>query len=676
MNPLGENTKISEYTQEKITQLLETQRKNLKEDILYFKNDILKDLKSIDSKLSLKYEKQNENINEKIINYQENFNNINLKIAELSSKIFNDKNIFEKIEKLNEFKGKTEDTLITQSLMIKENSKQLKDAINKYDRQISDSVQYTGIIGSKCRYATFHDFIDYVLTNISQFSSFKDKNILDLKNYKKKLDNLIQAFKMQAESVIETCKQYTDSSIKYLEEQKIKQLFSNYDEKLFQLRLENSKTGIEIEGKISEINLQFEKIFELKNELNGKFDAEVENIKNYNRMSEIKFNNYQKEFKLIKNRFTTLSEFIKDVRFRVNIGDLKKKEALAMSNKIDFTKKQFLVKSITPKRNTLFNLLCDSLKIKNLTKQKKYSANSQEILKLRRNTYTYNPNTLKSFNSSGNIQFKPERIKNKLENENGFVISEENSEDIDYIDIFNKKKLSEDFSKTNTNLKTKLSIKKQNEDDEVKYSIKKQYVDKKKKNNKSNQISDLLYNNKKNNTSENVNNNTNKNNNNTTTNNNKEKPGTTKKIKKVHEVIDSSPISKQSISVKKIDKLNSTVRKDFEKNTRISIIDINNLIKDNSAVVKDNKSKDKILNLKENEKILFAKKTYYNGGGNTFRKMGKSSSDVNLGNNSYCGIIINNNTGNNYYYNLMQNEDLKRKNKANNFISNNKKNGK
>ena len=50
---------------------------------------------------------------------------------------------------------------------------------------------------------------------------------------------------------------------------------------------------------------------------------------------------YKNEFNLIKDRFTRLSEFIKDVRFRKNIGkEVKKTEFKKMSNQIDFSKKQ------------------------------------------------------------------------------------------------------------------------------------------------------------------------------------------------------------------------------------------------------------------------------------------------------------------------------------------------
>ena len=65
----------------------------------------------------------------------------------------------------------------------------------------------------------------------------------------------------------------------------------------------------------------------------------------------LKFEGYKKEFNLIKNRFTQLSEFIKDVRFRANLGNgITKREAFNLSNQIDFTKKQVFIEP--PKKDS------------------------------------------------------------------------------------------------------------------------------------------------------------------------------------------------------------------------------------------------------------------------------------------------------------------------------------
>ena len=55
---------------------------------------------------------------------------------------------------------------------------------------------------------------------------------------------------------------------------------------------------------------------------------EVNDLKHRENIVIQNFDNFKSEFKLIKNRFTQLSEFIKDLRFRKNVGkeNLSKKE--------------------------------------------------------------------------------------------------------------------------------------------------------------------------------------------------------------------------------------------------------------------------------------------------------------------------------------------------------------
>ena len=69
--------------------------------------------------------------------------------------------------------------------------------INKYDNILLESAIYSRIIGINARFKTFHEFmnnkiIDFVLINISQLNTFKEKNNMDFKAYKKKIETLSQ----------------------------------------------------------------------------------------------------------------------------------------------------------------------------------------------------------------------------------------------------------------------------------------------------------------------------------------------------------------------------------------------------------------------------------------------------------------------------------------------------
>ena len=87
-----------------------------------------------------------------------------------------------------------------------------------------------------------------------------------------------------------------------------------------------------------------DKLDEFEKGMNKKYSEEVEK---YNILIDgisRKVDKEKQEFHLIKARFTELSEFIKDVRFRRNIHNTfkERKEYRDISTKIDFTKKQKL----------------------------------------------------------------------------------------------------------------------------------------------------------------------------------------------------------------------------------------------------------------------------------------------------------------------------------------------
>ena len=198
MNSFPTTNKI-DISSENISKILENQNIILKQDILYFKEDILKDFRQAENRLNKKYENQNSNIEQQIKNFENMIKIMNNKISQLSDLINTDQNIQEKITKLYEYKTKIDDDCFNQNLTIKNISKKLHDTIDNYDNIISNSIIYPGIIGQNCKFATFHDLIDYILLNINQLSNFKDKSNIDYKSYKTKLEQLIKSFKMQAD---------------------------------------------------------------------------------------------------------------------------------------------------------------------------------------------------------------------------------------------------------------------------------------------------------------------------------------------------------------------------------------------------------------------------------------------------------------------------------------------
>lgn len=107
------------FSSEKIPIIFENQRKNLKQDVLFLKEDILKDFRQIESKLNLKYEKQNSNTLSIINKFENTIESMNSKILQLASLISTDKSIQQKVSQFDEYKTKVSDTLLSLELAIK-----------------------------------------------------------------------------------------------------------------------------------------------------------------------------------------------------------------------------------------------------------------------------------------------------------------------------------------------------------------------------------------------------------------------------------------------------------------------------------------------------------------------------------------------------------------------------
>ena len=201
------------YNNNKIVKIFENQRITLNRDIIFLKEDILKDFKRIETNLNTKYEKLNANVVNKLYKFESIIEAMKTRIDDLSSLISTDKNIQQKVLQLTEFKRKITDKVMNQEIALKVNSAELKESINKYDRILTDSVIYPGIIGNNGQFRDFHEMIDFILLGINQFNTFKEKNAVDFKDYAIKIENLYKSLKAQTDSIVSSCNTYCTKQI-------------------------------------------------------------------------------------------------------------------------------------------------------------------------------------------------------------------------------------------------------------------------------------------------------------------------------------------------------------------------------------------------------------------------------------------------------------------------------
>ena len=314
-----------------------------KGDLMFFQNEILGDMKKLDIKINNKIDSSIEELKTKI-NESHNQNTIlNAKLVEILTLINtnNDKN--QEIEKLIKFKSKMEDLTETINSKTEKLKKEIEDTNFKYDKILDFNLTLPGIIGTeKSKYKSLRDFLDYLNKTIHSLNTSKDKNNIDLKSYKDKLETLIKSFSLQIDNVTNKFKQFCNQSVKHCEEQFTKRI-EETEEKVQTLRIENNKHVQDLLNESDNLKKKQNELDEFKIYLEKSYK---ENLKKqdelYNNLY-IRYDEIENEFNLIKNKFSELSEFIKNVRFRKNIGDtVSIQEFREMSKKMDLMRKQNL----------------------------------------------------------------------------------------------------------------------------------------------------------------------------------------------------------------------------------------------------------------------------------------------------------------------------------------------
>ena len=169
--------------------------KAIQDDILYFKNDILKDMKEQITRLNSKYIKRINELEEKLNDTQKKSEVCYQKISNITEGVSNQKMYQQRFSELEKFQSKASESLINNEFKIKNLENLLQDTISKYDKIILDSILYPGIIGKKNEFQTFHDLLDYLLINMKKLLISKDKENLEKKETKNKIDETLEKFR-------------------------------------------------------------------------------------------------------------------------------------------------------------------------------------------------------------------------------------------------------------------------------------------------------------------------------------------------------------------------------------------------------------------------------------------------------------------------------------------------
>lgn len=271
--------KSNSYNNPKKSSIINPETNALKQDILFFKNDILKDLRRIEEKLNLKLTEQSIANNDQYEAFEKKLDILNSKIIRVNEFVSDNTNLSEKINTFQLFKSKTEDSILSLNSRIAIVQKETKDSLIKFEKILEENLKYPGIIGKNSKFSNFRFFIDYVMNNIKYLNDFKEEMInFDFAGFKKRINSDLQEFRF---TLIEN-----DRNLRKL-----------------------------IESNIKEFN---SKVFDLDNKMENKFEDVYDTLKDYKNIINERISLYEEK---VQNKFDNLQKNLED-KYKEHLNDI------------------------------------------------------------------------------------------------------------------------------------------------------------------------------------------------------------------------------------------------------------------------------------------------------------------------------------------------------------------
>ena len=299
----------------------ESLSKNIRDDLILFKNETLRDLKDAEKLLLEKYGNLEFTIIEKIENFNKQFQKFNQKINEVSTFIDNLKEVQNNINILMVFKSKSENSLIDLRIKLKNLEKDSLNSFFNIGNVLKNSVIYPGVIGGSSKFKTFHELIDYTLSNISQYNQFKDKITKEVNNNKNNLDNKIDSLRNHVEIYLDKTQTLVTNEINSSEE-KIQSLLKLYDEKMQNIKSENGKNDMIIKKQIEELIINFkEQISEIKEKKKDLF-LKYNDLNEKNNQNNNEINNLRENYYKLSNIILDINDQIENINSINNLNNI------------------------------------------------------------------------------------------------------------------------------------------------------------------------------------------------------------------------------------------------------------------------------------------------------------------------------------------------------------------
>ena len=284
--------------------------KKIQNEMIHLKDDILKDLKNFERNYSDKFKSLNKIIDEKLEEFEKRIEVYNQRLFKISQMVVDDRSVKEKIDNISQDKTEIKDQILKIGVKLDKLEKQYDEKIDGIENILNDSVIYSGIIGNKGRFINFHEFIDYMLSQIAKLTITTQKHTSEINSYKGKLESNIQKIKLQNEGILKTANQFTKKLVTE-SENGMKDIIKLYESDFKKMKEENDNCM----NKLEEFNN------EIRNKLKSEIETEKIKFEEENNKVEKLVSSFEKQINDLKGSYDKINEELKVINEKISINE-------------------------------------------------------------------------------------------------------------------------------------------------------------------------------------------------------------------------------------------------------------------------------------------------------------------------------------------------------------------
>ena len=264
------------------------EKSKINQDFLFFKNDILKDIRKLEEKLNIKLNEQNL-VKNQCDNFEKKLTELSKYISNIHNLIVDNNNndIFQKIKNISKFKTEAENNFNRINSRINTLQKEYKDFSNNIEKLVNDNLRYPGVIGKNAKFSNFRYFIDFIIKSFKDVNDFKDEvRNFEFNEFKKKMNKDISDFRFAISDNYKNSINLIGINFKEIDI-KIADLIKRNNNNM----KENKEKFEQLKNKINDFFTEYKIKFEsLEKNINDKFTEQINEIE---------------KFKTMKNEFVT-----------------------------------------------------------------------------------------------------------------------------------------------------------------------------------------------------------------------------------------------------------------------------------------------------------------------------------------------------------------------------------